>query len=256
MQEPNFEPFSWFGPPIFGVKKTSKCEFTQKHEKTQWIDQKCMSFDTTSLKKCASYLRKMTHRKNAYFSKFRAPSFLHCVFYHLRYGRQKKKKRQGPAFKVFRTSWPILRLSCPEIFGTGMCDRTAGFYHVLSVFVVLSMSVESATECQMTCLMKCFVRCVFERYDAVCHVGASRRNRLWRPRKPSACGPKHCRFSRTTSRLACPRPVIHAGQKCPKNTAVESRLCRVTLCCSAHKQAWKRATARCLGSVKTYAQGP
>ena len=37
-----------------------------------------------------------------------------------------------------------------------MCDRTAGFYHVLSVFVVPSVSVESAMECQMTWFMKCF----------------------------------------------------------------------------------------------------
>ena len=36
----------------------------------------------------------------------------------------------------------------PEIFGTGMCDRTAGFYHVLSVFVVPSVSVESTDICQ------------------------------------------------------------------------------------------------------------
>ena len=54
-----------------------------------------------------------------------------------------------------------------EIFGAGMCVRKAGFYHVLSVFVVPSVSVESAMECQMTCLMKCFLHCVFERYDAV-----------------------------------------------------------------------------------------
>ena len=59
-----------------------------------------------------------------------------------------------------------------------MFDRTAGFYHVLSVFVVLSVSVESAMECQMTCLMKCFLRCVFERYNAVCHVGTTRRKCL------------------------------------------------------------------------------
>ena len=32
--------------------------------------------------------------------------------------------------------------------------------------------------------------------------------------------------------------------------------CAVTLCCSAHKQARWRATARCPGSIKNYAQGP
>ena len=79
------------------------------------------------------------------FSKFRAPSFLHCVFYRLRHGRQ--------GFWDFSSHFEV---EGPEIFGTGMCDRTAGFYHVLSVFVVLSVSVESAMECQMTCLMNCF----------------------------------------------------------------------------------------------------
>ena len=39
----------------------------------------------------------------------------------------------------------------PEIFGVGMCDRTAGLYHVLSVSVVPSVSVESVMGCQMTC---------------------------------------------------------------------------------------------------------
>ena len=64
--------------------------------------------------------------------------------------------RQGARFQGF---WDLLahsEVEGPEIFGTGMCDRTAEFYHVLSVFVVLPVSVESAMECQMTCLMKSF----------------------------------------------------------------------------------------------------
>ena len=48
----------------------------------------------------------------------------------------------------------------PEIFGSGMCDRTAGFYHVLSVSVVPSVSVESAMESNDV-----FLRCVVERCD-------------------------------------------------------------------------------------------
>ena len=82
---------------------------------------------------------------------------------------------------------------------------------------------------------------------------------------------------------ACPRSVIHAGQKCPQfcgigrswtlnelclelvpqesprerdpgNTVVETRLCRATKSCGVHKPASKRATARCPGSIKTYSQ--
>ena len=60
-----------------------------------------------------------------------------------------------------------------EIFGAGMFERTAGFCHVLSVFVVPSVSVESAMECHMTCLVKCFLRCVCERHGGVCHVSSS-----------------------------------------------------------------------------------
>ena len=79
----------------------------------------------------------MTHRKNA------------------RHGRQKIMSR-GARFQGFWDFSAHFEVEGVEIFGAGMCDRTAGFYHVLSVFVVLSVSVESAMECQMTCLMKCF----------------------------------------------------------------------------------------------------
>ena len=52
----------------------------------------------------ASHQRKSADRQNSYFLKFRAPSFLYCVFYHLRHGRQ-KKKRQGASFQGF---WDFL----------------------------------------------------------------------------------------------------------------------------------------------------
>ena len=49
-------------------------------------------------------------------------------------------------------------------------------------------------------------------------------------------------------------------QKWPKSNgeskAVETRQSLATLSCSVHKPAWKRATARCPGSAKTYAQAP
>ena len=80
---------------------------------------------------------------------------------------------------------------------------------------------------------------------------------------------------------ACPRSVIHAGQKCPQlswicrswmlnglclelvpqqkvqgrdleNTVVETRRCRATLSCRDHKRACKRATARCPRAIKTF----
>ena len=50
MQEPNVESFSWFGPLSFGVKKRQSVSIRKIIEITQWIDQKSMSFDTSSLK--------------------------------------------------------------------------------------------------------------------------------------------------------------------------------------------------------------
>ena len=78
-----------------------------------------------------------------------------------------------------------------------MRHKIARFYHVLSVSVVPSVSVESAMESNEV-LNDVFLRCVLSGRMTVCHICATRRNRLWRPRKPLACGPKHCRFSRTS----------------------------------------------------------
>ena len=92
---------------------------------------------------------------------------------------------------------------------------------MLSVFVVPSVSVESATESamesQMTCLMKCFLRCVFQRYDAVWSAisvlleeTAFGGNASLEPADPSIAD-----FLEHLT-AACPCPVVHAGQKCPQ----------------------------------------
>ena len=51
-----------------------------------------------------------------------------------------------------------------------------------------------------------FLRCVFERYDAVCHVCSTRKNRLWRQREPFLEHPT----------ATCPPHKIHASQKFPQ----------------------------------------
>ena len=61
---------------------------------------------------------------------------------------------QGAVFKVFGPPWPIFLVG-PDIIGLGMSGRTAGLYHVLSVFVVPSVSMESAMESNDV-LMTCF----------------------------------------------------------------------------------------------------
>ena len=155
----------------------------------------------------------MAHRKNAYFF-FEISSpliFARCFIL---------SAARVLEIMVFGTPWPILRLWAPKFLVRG-CDRTAGFYHVLSVFVVLSVSVKSAMECQMTCLMKCFLRCVSERYDVKSQRSLfffffkkKKKNRLRRERKPLACAPKHCRFSRT-SHGCLPTSCDTRGSKVP-----------------------------------------
>ena len=51
--------------------------------------------------------------------------------------------RQGPVFKVFGTSWPILTLKVPEIFGTGMLQNS----RVLPRVVCLCGAVGVCGEC-------------------------------------------------------------------------------------------------------------
>ena len=71
---------------------------------------------------------------------------------------------RGSCFQGFWTSWPILRLRDGRNFWFGMRHKIAWFYHVLSVSVVPSVSVESAMESHDV-LNDVFLCCVFERYD-------------------------------------------------------------------------------------------
>ena len=89
----------------------------------------------------------------------------------------------------------------------------------MSVSVVLSVSVWRATQCQRTCSVTCFfLRCVFERdvvksqdhWSVLLEKTAfGGHASLW-PADPSNT---HLLEHPTT---ACPRPVTHAGQKCPQ----------------------------------------
>ena len=76
------------------------------------------------------------------FRNFEHPHFCTVFFHHLLHDRQ-KIMRQGAVFKVFGTSWPILRLKGPRNFWYKDVSQNSMFYHVLSVFVVPSVSVES-----------------------------------------------------------------------------------------------------------------
>ena len=95
-QEPDFDPIFCFATH-FRVTKTSKCQCTKKHLK--------MLFETPCFKNLLLTKGNVHIAKMIVFSKFRFPSFLHCVFYHLRHGRQKKKMSRGARFQGF---WDFL----------------------------------------------------------------------------------------------------------------------------------------------------
>ena len=107
-------------------------------------------------------------RKNAYYLKFRAPSFLQCFFYHLRHGRQKKMMSQGARNQGF---WDLLahfEVQEARNFWFGMRHKIAGFYLVLSVSVVPSVSVESAMESN-DASHDVPSHCIFERHTSKSH---------------------------------------------------------------------------------------
>ena len=70
-----------------------------------------------------------------------------CTVFHRLPARWPKKinEARGP-FSRFLGLLAHFEVEVHRNFGTGMCGRTAGFHHVLSVFVVPSVSVESAME--------------------------------------------------------------------------------------------------------------
>ena len=142
-------------------------------------------------KLCFLYREKCTSM-HVFFSKFWASSFSHCVFYCLRPGRWRNDKNRALEIRFFVTS----RGSGPEI-SVRMRGKTAGFFHVLSVSVVPFAFVESAMECQLRVNAVFFAQFLWAATLRSLTINF-RKSRLWRQRKPLACGPKHCRFSRTS----------------------------------------------------------
>ena len=153
------------------------------------------------LQELASYLRKITHRKkNVFFRNFGPPHF--CTVFPTICGtvvKKKKTKNNGPGCSglgFLGPPGPIWGSGSPKFLVRGWETEQQGF----TTCCLLSVSVESAMECQVTCLMTCFSRCVFERYYVKSQRSLFKKKKtgLRRQRKPLACGPKHCRFSRTS----------------------------------------------------------
>ena len=154
----------------------------------------------TVLQTCVFVQGKVHIAKMHMFSKFRAPSLLHCVFYHLRHGLHKNNEP--------RDSFPrFLRLLGP-LWGWGrskfLVRDASQTSMVLPRIVCLCGAVRVCGEChgvkwrvewRVFALCLGTVRCEISGSLWFC---ATRRNRVSRPRKPLACGPKHCRFSRTS----------------------------------------------------------
>ena len=96
----------------------------------------------------ASHLRKSAHRKKHVFRNFWHPHS--CKVFSTICGTvvEENEKTQGDRNWVFGTPWPILRLRGLEISVRDI-SRNSKFYHVLSVSVVPSVSVESVIESVM-----------------------------------------------------------------------------------------------------------
>ena len=80
--------------------------------------------------------------KKTYFLDW-ATSFFRCVFYHLRHGRGRERKNTGGSKLGFRDPLVHFEVEGSRNFGLGYVSQNSRFYHVLSVSVVPSVSVES-----------------------------------------------------------------------------------------------------------------
>ena len=86
---------------------------------TQWVDQKCMLFDTSCFKN-------LLLAKMRIFRKFVPPHFSTVFSTICGTVVEENEKTQGDRNYVFET-WPILRLREVEISVRDMCHKTSGF---------------------------------------------------------------------------------------------------------------------------------
>ena len=168
--------FLVWASPFLLSPKPSKLEWAKIRWNTQWMDQKCMLFDTSCFKNLLLTWGKVHIDKMKIFSKFRSPSFLHSVFHHLRHGRWREWRKHR---------WIEIRFLGPlgpfwdwggRNFGSGHVSQYSRFYHVLSA----SGAVGVCGEChgvKWGVKWRVFALCLW----AVWCFCATRRNRLWRP---------------------------------------------------------------------------
>ena len=174
-----------------------------------------MLFETRFYKHVLLVEEKNAHRKNAYFffRKFEPPHF--CTVFSTICGTvvKKKKMSQGSRFQGF---WDFLGHF--EVQGARNCwfemrHKIAGFYHVLSVSVVPSVSVETAMESNDV-LMTCF---------CAVSLSGTMRSAMSVLLEETAFG-GHASLEPADPSIAdvlehhtpaSPRPMIHAGQKVP-----------------------------------------
>ena len=155
----DFGPFSWFEPSLFGVYKHQSWSVQKIRWNTQWIDQKCMLFNTSCFKNVFLTQGKVHFAKMFFFffRNFEPPHFC-TVFYHLRHGRQKKMS-QGARNQGF---WDRFREL--EFFVQDASQNIT----VLPRVVCLCGAVGLCGECHGVKWRDndVFLRCVFAWYDA------------------------------------------------------------------------------------------
>ena len=170
--------------PFLGVKKKHQSVSIRKTKwNIQWVDQKCMLFETRFY--------------NAFFFFFENSSTLmFALCFPPSAGTpQTKNGLRGQLSSFFGFSWPILRFRGPKFLFRDVSQNS----RVLPRVFCLCGAVGVCGECHGVKwrVNDVFVRCVFERHTSKSHDHCSKKL-LSRQRKLWACGPKRCRFSRTS----------------------------------------------------------
>ena len=133
--------------PPFGRSKKSQSVSIRKTTYITLVDRPNMHVvDYTLFLEFASHLRKSAHRKNVFvFECCAFPSFFHGAALSLK----RTKKTQGIEMRFFGTPLAHFDFEGGRNFGSGYVSQNSKFYHVMSVSVVPSVSVESVIESVM-----------------------------------------------------------------------------------------------------------
>ena len=145
----NFDLLSWFEPLLLGESNRHQSVSIRKSilkTRRGSTQNACCLIDHV-LRICFSPLYQVHFAKMSFFENFR-PHFCNVFSPHLQHARWRgRKKHRGIEIRFFAT--PLAHFERGRNFGSGDVSQNSRFYHVLSVSVVPSVSVESVIESVM-----------------------------------------------------------------------------------------------------------